>query len=238
MISICTPFYPYYRQYDRSNELFDYFIPALNRADYSQMELVLCDCGICDIWSEYHRPPRASIQDFWNRLRGLYKGKLNYCLTNQGLTPDEHRAPWRFWMANAVNMSIKNSSHDEIFIMNIDIEVPSNFVEKYHENVKPGQVWFPKCYHIKRTDPRVEQNGGWRAARGLVGITKKDYWDVGGTDHVTYVKDRHDSDLYKRVVSKYNIVEGNLKDFYHIDHPGGNESSSEFKDNNPWTLVK
>jgi hypothetical protein len=227
MISICVPFYPYYREYDRTEEIFDVLIPPMIKAGVDNFELVLLDGGVVDKW-ELGR--NRDIQEIYSRLRNLWPGELVYILTNQIITPSNHSKPNKFWMSKAVNDVIKASSYENIFIQNVDIEIPKNFVDEYNKNVGGGKVWFPRCYHIKKLMPRVHENGGWRnSCRGLVGILKSDYWSIGGTDQINYIKDRHDSDLYLRCKAKYNCIEEQLDGLFHVDHPGCNEKISEYR---------
>jgi hypothetical protein len=232
-ISICTPFYPWHKGFDRTEELFDVLIPSLNKSHPENFELVILDCGCEDVYN-LNREKERNIIEFNKRLKKEFKGKLVYIFNDQCISPITHKEHGfskrgYFWMANAVNLSIKNSTSDYIFIMNIDIEISNNFYEEYFKNVSLGKVWFPKCYHIKKTDKKVNENGVWRLERGLVGITKADYWSIGGTDSENYIKDRHDSDLYERCIKTFNIKEEKLLNFFHIDHPGTNVKNSDFR---------
>jgi LmbE family N-acetylglucosaminyl deacetylase len=226
-ISFCVPYYPWYREWDRSEELFKVLIPSMVKAGPNNFELSICDAGIVNVWQEYKTRPYP-INDVYARLKREWPGRLVYTATDRAVTSAASDRPNRFWVAHAVNHAVWQSTSDYIFIQNIDIEIPTNFSEKYFEYVKENTFWVAKCYNIRRNFPRKHENGGWRSARGLVGMMKKTYYDVGGTDE-KFIKDRHDSDLYARLFKKYTCIEDKCEGLFHIDHPGTNESTSEFK---------
>jgi len=224
-ISVCVPFYPWYRQHDRSEEVFTVLIPALVRAGADNFELSIVDGGVTDIWGLNRAWDGPAFEA---RLRRAWPGRLVYTCTDAVLTPATHARPHRFWVAAAVNAAIRQSTSEYVFINNIDIEVPPDFCARYFEHVGVGRAWFPFCYNIRADMPRQPLGGGWRSARGLVGITAADYWAIGGTDEA-FIKDRHDSDLYERVKARYAFTNEPLPGLFHIDHPGTNEGTSAFK---------
>ena len=226
-ISFCVPYYPWYREYDRSEELFKVLIPSMIKAGPENFELSICDAGIVNVWEDYPARPYP-INDIYARLKREWPGRLVYTATDRAITPKGHEREGRFWVAHAVNHAVWQSTSDYIFIQNIDIEIPEDFAEQYFAIVRENNFWVAKCYNIRRNFPRVHQNGGWRKARGLVGMLRKTYNDVGGTDE-KFIKDRHDSDLYERLIKRYDCIETCCEGLFHIDHPGTGEQTSEFK---------
>jgi hypothetical protein len=231
MITFCVPFYPWYRQYDRSRELLEVMIPAMNRcARRSELALSIADGGVRDVWGEDRNHDARAYEA---SIRAVWQGPLIYNLTENGITPMgflEKGQPreGRVWIGRLVEESVMQADSEFVFINNIDIEIPVGFVDRYEEFVGPGRAWFPRCYHIHRLAPPDWTGGGYRPATGLVGIMKRDYVEIGGTDYMNYIKNRHDTDLYKRCLEKYECTHANLPGLLHRDHPGSCESMSEF----------
>ena len=232
-ISVCVPFYPWYYDFDRTEELFRVMIPSMRAAGPENFELSICDAGIVDKYG--NRAETRSVGALAARLRKEWPGELVYTCTDRAFTPPHHEYPSRVWISAAVNMSVYQSNHPFLFLNNIDIEIPKNFVQGYFANVKDGSPWFPKCYNIRGDMPRVHEDGGWRHGTGLVGITRSDYLRVGGNDE-TYIKNRHDSDLFNRCSAMFaepGALERNrplLNGLFHIDHPGTSERTSAFNE--------
>lgn len=232
-ISVCVPFYPWYYDFDRTHELFDVMIPSMVRAGVDNFELSICDAGIVDKYGD--RARTRSVGEFAEQLHKAWPGELVYTCTDRAMTPPHHQYPARVWISAAVNMSVYQSNHPFLWLNNIDIEMPADFVARYFENVSSGHPWFPKCYNIRGDMPRIDDNGGWRHGTGLVGITREDYIRVGGNDE-SYIKNRHDSDLFNRCSAMFSTpgeLERNrplLKGLFHIDHPGTSERTSAFNE--------
>lgn len=234
MITFCVPFYPWYRRYDRSRELLDIMIPAMNRcARRDELTLSITDGGIRDVWEGTRVHDTNAYLD---AIRAVWKGPLIYTPTENGITPDgfcQDGQPrdGRVWIGRLVEDAVMQAQTEHVFINNIDIEIPENFVDVFETMVSPGRVWFPRCFQLHRLSPRTSDQGGWRRAYGLVGITKTDYVNVGGTDYMKYIKNRHDTDLFNRCMVKYQCVHDvPLPGLIHRDHPGTCERMSEFNE--------
>ena len=89
MISVCVPFYPWYREVDRSPEVFDVLVKGLNEADGARnIELCLTDAGVEDVWAK----GKARMWDhraFHKRLHAEFKGRLNYMLCKECINVDD-----------------------------------------------------------------------------------------------------------------------------------------------------
>lgn len=232
-ISVCVQFYPWYREFDRTEELFRVMIPSMIRAGAENFELSISDAGIDDIWG-FNR--RRDIWAFRERLRSEWKGDLVYSCTDRAITPPRHKHSRRFWVSAGVNIAVRQSTCEYLWLNNIDIEIPENFYTVYMENVGPGRPWFPKCYNIRADMPRVSEGGGWRQGTGLCGIVRADFDVVGGNDE-GYIKDRHDSDFFNRCMTRWCTTAESgersrplLKGLFHIDHPGTCERTSAFNE--------
>jgi hypothetical protein len=232
MVSMCVPFYPWYRDYDRSEEIFDVLIPSLNAMDEKErIEISIVDAGVRDVWGKKRR---HDVSRFYERLCEAWGGALVYTVTSLGITPRGHGAPGRIWISRLVDESVHQASSDWLFLTNIDIHHPKNLLLRYEEHVARGRIWAPVTYHIHRLMPRENDRGGWRnCGKGILGVHRADYRAVGGQD-TGYVKDRHDADLWDRLRGRYAWSRGELPGLFHIDHPGCSEGTSEFK--GTWTL--
>lgn len=230
MISICVPFYPWYREYDRTEEIFDVLIASMNRCKRKgELELSIVDGGTEDIWG---RQRRHISSVFLGNLFKSWDGKLKYSYDKEVIyrRSGNRRS---FWVSKAVDKSVKQSSYDMVLTVGIDIEIPVDFVDIYESWVSPGNVFVFRCWHIRRDMPREQMPnlGGWRSARGIIGAMKSDYFQVGGQDLPGFVKDKADTDLYLRLKKAFNLKEIYPKGMFHVDHPGCNERTSEFKGN-------
>jgi len=232
-ISVCVPFYPWYYGFDRTEELFRVMLPTLIRAGAKNFELSICDAGIRDIYGD--RAVTRSVAGLAKRIRDAWPGELVYTCSDRAMTPPHHRYPHRVWISAAVNVSVAQSSCEYLWLHNIDIEIPADFVKTYFENVAHRRPWFPKCYNIRDDMPRTHENGGWRQGTGLCGITREDYNAVGRNDE-GYIKNRHDSDLFNRCMTMFYFVDIPektrmlLEGMFHIDHPGTCERTSAFNE--------
>lgn len=232
MISICTIFYPWWRQYDRTEEIFDALIGSMNKCkDKHLLELSVIDGGVLDVWGRREKREHDVVK-FEERLRNKWKGKLKYSLDD---TVIHYRSKGRksFWVARAIDLAVKQASYEKILTIGIDCELPSNIIEVINNWVDPGKVLVLHCFHIRRDFPRVHKPyfGGWRSANGITAIMKKDYLAVGGSEKTGMIKDKSDSLRYKKLKKTYNLKEIRAVGLFHVDHPGCNERRSEFKGN-------
>lgn len=219
-LSICVPFYPWYREYDRTQEIFDVLIKGLNRCrDVENFELSIIDAGVLDVWG---RGRIHHSREFEVKLANEFKGILKYKFDEESIHYDDKKVP-RFWAAKAIDKSVRQSSSDKILIFGIDCFAPTDLLERYNKNVKDGKPWIIMSYNIPAFT-KMEKGGsysGWHTAKGIVGILKSDYNKVGGYDH-KFIKDKSDSDFYVRMVKNYEIYVNKEDGFFHVNHPGSN----------------
>lgn len=230
MISICTVFYPWWRKYDRTDEIFDVLIKSMNNCvDKDKLELSIVDGGVEDVWDDKRNRKHDPVK-FLERICKHWHGNLKYSLDSEVI----HRRPMNkrsFWVARAIDRSVQQSSSDRILTVGIDIELPQNFVEVYNNWVAPGKVLVFHCWHLRRDMPREHMKGmgNWRGTFGITGCMKEDYISIGGAEGTGKIKDRADSLRYLRLKDKFDLKHIKAEGTFHIDHPGCNEGTSEFK---------
>ena len=219
-LSVCVPFYPWYREHDRTSEVFDVLIKGLNKCDrVESMELCILDAGVVDVWG---RGRIHYSRKFQVDLARSFKGHVNYKFDEGSIHYDDKGIP-RFWVAKAVDNAVRNSSSDRILIFGIDCYASSDLMDRYDKNVSKGIAWVILAYNIPAFT-KFEKGGvhsGWHTAKGIVGILKKDYFRVGGYNP-QYIKDKCDSDFYVRIAQKFKLVMNKENGFFHVNHPGSN----------------
>ena len=234
MISFCCSFYPWYRDHERTREVFDVLIHGLNKINgIEKLELCIVNAGVMDVWrrAEYLNPRMFNSYLFIEEIVSTFKGKLKYLLDEGSIHRDEKNIP-RFWTAKAIQTAVNMSSNDYILITGIDCYLTYNFVSDFFKRVKKGQSWviLPTALDDLSDIERVESNKIARSyyyARGIVGIFKKDYYDIGGYN-CNYIKNRSDSDFYDRMESSdITILEECFNAVYHVWHPGSNMSKAK-----------
>jgi GT2 family glycosyltransferase len=250
VITVCVPFYRWYREHDRGEEIFDCLIASLNRcARRDELALAVCDGSTQDVYRLREGPERSHDADlFRQRLGHAWRGPLRYSLDPGMITRSsipaglrragkpywpkdlvEHK-PRRVWIAYGVNAAVRLALTPYVFVSNIDIEHPPDFVERFCAAVSDRRCWFPTTYHLRRDMPREVDRGGWRTSgTGLFGMTAYNYWWLGGTNQMMTVKYGHDTELYARTQAYFLVQRDNVPGLFHIDHPGCAEGTSEFK---------
>jgi hypothetical protein len=230
MISICVAFYPWYRDYDRSEEIFDVLIKGLNNTQNpKKLEICITDAGVEDIYinrknSGRHWDHRA----FHKRLRAEFKGAINYRL-DEGCIHVDEEGHKRFWMAKAIVESVNRAGNENLLLFGIDCYVPKDFITRYNSIVKEGTAWVPFAFNVPKGGKLevVKTNKGycWHTARGIVGIKKSDYRKVGGYEGcLDLIQMRTDSSFYNRMKDKLKIVERREVGLFHVGHKGTNAS--------------
>ena len=226
MISFCCGFYPWYRQHDRSNEVFDVLIAGLNTMNgVEDTELCLVSAAVMDVWRRKNENPRKfDNEQFEEKIRKQFKGKVKYLLDENSIHRDVVGIP-RYWCSKSIDTAISISANDYIVIVGIDCYITGYFVSDYFERVKKGKAWIILSTGANDVEyiEYIEANQIARfhyTARGIVGMLKDDYYKIGGYD-VNYIKDQSDSNFYRRMIaSDLEVKEEKVKNVYHVHHPG------------------
>ena len=230
MISVCVPFYPWYRDYYRGEEPFEILIRGLNEVDgVKKLELCITDGGVEDVYINRKNSGRKwDHRAFHKRLRAEFKGGVNYTIDKEciNVSKDGNR---RFWLAMAVAKSIKRATNDNILIFGIDCYAPPDLVDLFTSIVREGTAWVPFAFNVPKGAPlEVVPTGPgfcWHTAKGIVGITKSDYNKVGGYEGcLDLIAMRTDSDFYNRMQKKLTIIQGRQPGLFHVGHKGSNAS--------------
>ena len=231
MISVCVPFYPWYRDYYRGEEVFDVLIKGLNKVEgIRRVELCLTDAGVEDIWINRKNPEgrKWDHRAFHKRLRAEFKGAVNYSWDKECIhvSKEGHR---RFWLAMAVAKSVRRASNENILIFGIDCYAPADLIEKFNSIVEEGTAWVPFAFNVPMGAPLqvVQTKPGfcWHTAKGIVGIKKSDYEKAGGYEEcLDLIATRTDSDFYNRISKHLKIVQGREPALFHVGHKGSNAS--------------
>jgi hypothetical protein len=234
MISVCVAFYPWHRQFERSEQLLDVLIKSMNMADNKyEMELCVGDAGVVDTFmaGRVHDPGQL-----FGKAGSLWKGSLQWIVDKEFIQPD--RTGKENWsMSHCIQSAADISNGDYLFLTGIDITIPKNFVELYHSIVDDRRCWVPKCYKLldgmewrKYSRPEYARFVGWYGAKGIVGITKKNFYDMGGYP-TQYRKARSDSEFFRIMNTRFDVYHENCDDMYHIGHYGSQGSKYGI-----WTL--
>lgn len=230
MISVCTMFYPWYREYDRTEEIFDALISSMTKCDRKEeLELSVVDAGVTDVWKLKSPKRYHNNQAFYERVKKEWGGQLIYRYTSKGIHWKDD-VP-RFWAARAIELAVLQSRSDRILTIGMDTTVPKNFVDFYYQNVDYGKVFTLIPWQLRRDMSRTNREGygNWYGAKGITCCMKNDYIKAGGTDYHTHIKDRADSTRYLRLKKMFDLKDVKLPGVLHIDHPGTNHGTSEFK---------
>lgn len=230
MISVCVPFYPWYRECDRSEEVFNVMIKGLNQVDgVKKLELCLTDAGAEDIWIDRKNPGRTWDQRaFHKRLRAEFKGAVNYSFDPHCIHNPEG-GPKRFWLAKAVVKSVERANNENLLIFGIDCYASKDLMTRYQEMVREGKAWVPFSFNVPQgAELKVRETGKgfcWHTAKGIVGIKKTDYKKVGGYEEcLDFIQRSTDSNFYNRMKKKIKVVEGREPGLFHVAHNGTNAS--------------
>lgn len=233
MISVCVPFYPWARSYDRSHEVFDVLLPGLNKAAHAKsLELCLTDAGVEDIFVKRgdKRGRTWNSRRFHEKLKKSFRGKTNYTLDKECIHVSEDGSR-RFWLAMAVAKSVQRATYDNILIFGIDCYAPRDLGHRFADTVKDGVGWVLFAFNVPQGAPlAINEVGGkgycWHTAKGIVGIKKKDYDKIGGYEKsLPYISTRTDSDFYNRMTAGLDkVVIRKELGLFHVGHPGSNAS--------------
>jgi len=228
MISICTIFYPWYRAYDRTEEIFDVLLPSILEMDSGdQIELSIMDGGTSDVWKKNRQHDSDAFKQRISRTIGNIP--LVYTLDPGCIT--FHDGMERFWKGYAIEMAARQSTGDKLFLIGIDSTVPPGLSELFSMFVDDESAMVLYPFNIFRGKPYSthKDNGFWRNARGITGFTRDTYFGIGGTQYFKFKKSKQDSNRYDRAEKELQLSHLRIKGCYHIDHPGTNEHTSEFR---------
>lgn len=231
MISFCCGFYPWYRGFERTQEVFDVLIEGLNSMyGVEDTELCLVSAAVLDIWRPAPRfnPRKFDSSEFEDKLKKSFKGKVKYLLDKGSIHWSKKKGSPsvpRYWCSKSIAKSIEISSNDYIMIVGIDCYITDYFILDYFQNVAKGKAWVLISTKIRSVDDINFYKAGqlerkYYSARGIIGIYKKDFYKIGGYD-CSYLKDRADSVFFDRLdKSDIEIKEQKVNNVYHVSHPG------------------
>jgi hypothetical protein len=239
MISFCTVFYPWYRNYDRTEEIFDVLINSLNQMKgVRETELSIVNAGVLDVWNwdlRFKRPTshrrEFNSYKFKERICKSFKGKVKYLLDEDSINWDEYGVP-RFWVAKGLQTSVNISTNEYLLITGIDCYFSENFIEEYFSKVNDNQAWVilsTACKKVEDIKNYFESNQNeiirrHYTAKGIIGITKSNFYKLGGFN-INRIKDKVDSDFYRSLKrSDINVREEPVNSVYHVWHPGSHMS--------------
>jgi len=231
MISICTHMYPWHRKFKRSQELINVLIASMNKCNHKEeLELSIVDAGTEDIWYKGKNARSHDSGEYLEKIKSKWKGKLQYTLDPMGLLSCKNGSD-KLWLAYLSEKSVIQSSGKYIFTSGMDIYLPRDFVNIYLDNVYKGRCAVFLPYHVRKGFPRkrTPTEGSFRSAKGLIGITRDDYIKNGGTNIKDYIRFRYDSERYTRFKKSLNMVVIKNQSLLHVDHPGCDEGTSEYK---------
>ncbi len=126
--------------------------------------------------------------------------------------------PEKLWLSKAQNEMLRYIRTDKFLTIGIDIEVPRDIVSRFNKRVGPGSVWIITMAHVDK-DRGFKS---WRdQANGMIGMTKQDYFDLGGCDEsmVRTGYDNHFANMISR--SKLKVIREKVKGVNHVEHPRG-----------------
>jgi hypothetical protein len=222
-LSVCVPFYPWYREHDRSREVIDTLVEGLNNCrGVKNIELSLTDGGVVDVWG---RGRIHYSKEFENEIKSKFNGKLNYTLDERCIHYDVDKTP-RFWLSMAVKNSIEKASSEKILILGIDCYACEDLLYRYDKYVEAGTAWIIMPYNVPYgaiLEIKNHPGYGWHTAKGITGILKGDYDSIGGFE-TKFLKNKSDSVFYMKIRRNMNVIERKEIGFYHINHPGSNYS--------------
>ena len=232
MISFCCGFYPWYREHDRTNEVFDVLIAGLNTMyGVEDCELSIVNAGVVDVWRHNTKPDisrKLNSYEFKERICKEFKGKVKYLLDDESIqwaNKGGSQVP-RYWTSKSFQKAIDISSNDYILIVGIDCYITGYFITDYFTNVKRGHSWVVMATAAGKVDDIQYYESDqlkryYYTPKGIVGIHKKDFYEIGGYD-LNYIKDKVDTNFYLRMIESDKLVvkEERVNNVYHVYHPG------------------
>lgn len=211
-IALACPFYPWSRTTERTEEIFKIMVPSLNRLEkWERIELALLHMGDRDIWCKNRK---HDVNEFKQRLDREWRGRLTFITSNGCIHPGP---PEQLWMSKAKNEIIRYMLSDRFMAIGIDITLPPDFVGLYDKRVGTGSAWIITPAHVDKDFNFLS----WRTvANGMIGMTRKDYFSVGGCDE-SMIRSQYDNDFAKKVALSpaIGIIKEKVEGVYHVAHP-------------------
>ncbi len=178
---------------NRSNNLLNFVIPSLNKAQHLDLiTLSVYDCGSDDV---------ANLE---NEIKHLWHGTLIY----QNNTHD-------FARSKAFNSAVKQAPEGLVLICDADMSLPSDIVNKVNQFVTPHSAWFPHVWYTN-----ADGSGRfYTESTGMMASTKATFLQVGGYDETITTWGYEDWYLFFAYY-KHHIacIRSNEREFIHHYH--------------------
>lgn len=145
---------------NRTENLTRALLTSLQNVDNQEkIELSIADCNSTD------------VPDLKEHIRTYWKGELIF------FTED---IP--FSRSAIFDRAIQKSTCPIIFICDADIYLPKNFVELANRYITEKTTWFPIVQDVDNLDHKDKYPKYRTQGYGIVGITRKNYLNIGGLD--------------------------------------------------------
>jgi len=156
---------------------------AKNCVHCENLEFSIFDCGSDD------------VEDLSKVIKENWSG--NFHLKRENVN---------FSRSYSFNRAVENSKTEYVFLCDADMILPKDFLEHFFKNVSNEKSWFPICFSLLKNQPLgidETKNGWWRdAGYGMVGITKKNFLNLGGLSEKYKIWGGEDNDFYNRLKTK------------------------------------
>jgi len=214
MISVCTVFYPWTKEIERTEELFDALIPSIQRCEENnRIELSIVDTGTRDIFNRRRKHDWINFKERILKELPTAKYQIADCLVGQ-----------KWHMSKALMIAAAQAKGELFFFSGIDLILPKGFVHMMDLFVGKGEVWVPLCYNLlpgqEWTIPeKPEEMNGWRVAKGIMGIRREDFYSVGGypVEKIGF-RVGIDNALLQKCSKKYKVNSVKCEGLFHLHH--------------------
>jgi len=183
---------------NRTDRLLQCLIESMNLCtDNDQIVLSIYDCGSSD--------------DIKDAVQKAWPGKLFFTSRQE-----------KFTRSHSINAAVMQCSAPNVFLCDVDMTLPVDFVSQFHANVGPGKVWFPICFTLRKGKPHEVTviNGWWRdTGFGMAGFCREDFLKIGGLSLKFTQWGWEDSDLHERcLLDGLSVVRENSPGLFHNWH--------------------
>jgi len=165
--------------------------------DKDQLTLSIYDCG--------------SEDDVKSQIEKVWPGKLIFTSRQE-----------KFTRSHSINAAVMQCPTPQVFLCDVDMTLPVDFVSQFLANVGPGKVWFPICFTLRKGKPKEVTviNGWWRdTGFGMAGLLRSDFLTVGGLDLKFIRWGGEDSDIHDRCKNAgFTVVRENCTGMFHNWH--------------------
>ncbi|OYU95160.1 MAG: hypothetical protein CFE21_12705 [Bacteroidetes bacterium B1(2017)] len=198
-ISICVGLF------NRQEIFLKYFIPSLANCDnLDKIELSIVVCG------------NEDLAEFERQIKMVYTGKLLIQKTEQTFT-----------RACTLNLAVKQSSHEILFLCDADFSIPKEIVQLCANNTFSNACWFPIVFYLYKNKPPIysSKNGEWMiwGGKGLLCMNRTQYANLGGLDEKFITWGGEDEDFWMRAhKASYIVIRSHEKGLLHHWHPSLN----------------